>query len=72
MVAIRYIPWTGCKNGSADSYDSRRLSYANTFPDPVKRRIIQSIEIGTGKLRLLSKVRKFEKMGIPHGQPFWS
>ena len=72
MVAIRYIPWTGCKNGSADSYDSRRLSYANTFPDPVKRRIIQSIEICTGKLRLLSKVRKFEKMGIPHGQPFWS
>ena len=25
----------------------------------------------TGKLRLLRKVRQFEKMGIPVGQPFW-
>ena len=72
MGAIPYIPWPGRKNRSADAYDSRRLSYANTFPDPVRRRIIQAIEICTGKLRLLSKVRKFETMGIPYGQPFWS
>ena len=72
MVAIQYIPWTGIKPNSENAYDSRRLSYAATFPNPFKRRVIQTMEICTGKLRLLSKVRKFESMGIPYGQPFWS
>ena len=52
-------------------YDRRKLSYANTFTNPVQRNTIKTLELMTGKLRLLRKVRKFEKMGIPIGQPFW-
>ena len=53
-------------------YDSRRLSYANTFNSPIKRVIIKAIEMVTAKPTLLRKVRAFEKAGIPFGQPFWS
>ena len=52
-------------------YDRKKLSYANTFTNPVQRNIIKTLELLTGKLRLLRKVRQFEKMGIPVGQPFW-
>ena len=52
-------------------YDRRKLSYANTFTNPVQRNIIKTLELLTGKLRLLRKVRQFEKIGIPVGQPFW-
>ena len=52
-------------------YDRRKLSYANTFTNPFQRNIIKTLELLTGKLRLLRKVRQFEKMGIPIGQPFW-
>ena len=52
-------------------YDRRKLSYANTFTNPVQRNIIKTLELLTGKLRLLRKVRQFEKMGIPVGQLFW-
>ena len=52
-------------------YDRRKLSYANTFTNPVQRNTIKTLELLTGKLRLLRKVRQFEKMGIPIGQPFW-
>ena len=52
-------------------YDRRKLSYANTFTNPVQRNVIKTLELFTGKLRLLRKVRQFEKMGIPVGQPFW-
>ena len=52
-------------------YDRRKLSYANTFTNPIQRNIIKTLELLTGKLRLLRKVRQFEKMGIPVGQPFW-
>lgn len=52
-------------------YDRRKLSYANTFTNPVQRNTIKILELLTGKLRLLRKVRQFEKMGIPVGQPFW-
>ena len=60
------------QNISAERYDRRRLSYANTFTNPVQKRIIQSIELLTGQLKLLKCVRKFERLGIPYGQPFWS
>lgn len=53
-------------------YDRRKLSYANTFTNPFQRNTIKTLELLTGKLRLLRKVRQFEKMGIPFGQPFWS
>ena len=52
-------------------YDRKKLSYANTFTNPLQRNIIKTLELLTGKLRLLRKVRQFEKMGIPVGQPFW-
>ena len=53
-------------------YDRRQLSYANTFTNPAQRNTIKTLELLTGKLRLLRKVRQFEKMGIPVGQPFWT
>lgn len=53
-------------------YDGRRLSYASTFTDPVQRRIIQSIELATAKFGLLRLIRRFEAMGVPHGQAFWT
>ena len=46
-------------------YDRRKLSYANTFTNPIQRNTIKTLELLTGKLRLLRKVRQFEKMGIP-------
>ena len=52
-------------------YDRRQLSYANTFTNPIQRNTIKTLELMTGKLHLLRKVRQFEKMGIPVGQPFW-
>ena len=52
-------------------YDRKKLSYSNTFTNPVQRNTIKTLELLTGKLRLLRKVRQFEKMGIPVGQPFW-
>ena len=60
------------QNISSERYDRRRLSYANTFKNPFQKRIIQSIELLTGQLKLLKCVRKFESLGIPYGQPFWS
>ena len=60
------------QDSSSERYDRRRLSYANTFKNPVQKKIIQSIELLTGQLKLLKCVRKFERIGIPYGQPFWS
>ena len=53
-------------------YDKRRLSYANTFPNPAKRGVIRTLEWMTGKLRLLRLIRKFETQGVETGQGFWS
>ena len=52
-------------------YDRRRLSYSGTFDNPVQRKAIQAIELATGKLRLLSLIRRFEAMGVPEGQAFF-
>ena len=52
-------------------YDRRRLSYANTFANPVQRGTIHALEMVTGKLHLLRLIRRFEAMGVPRGQPFW-
>lgn len=53
-------------------YDARRLSYANTFSDPSKVAIIRTIEWFTGKLLLLRRIRRFERMGAPMGQAFFT
>ncbi|WP_425092754.1 lysophospholipid acyltransferase family protein [Tropicimonas sp. S265A] len=55
----------------AEPYDGRNLSYARTFTDPRAAAIIRSIEMLTGKLRLLRLIRIFERQGVPHGQAFW-
>lgn len=62
------------KVGDADfvPYDARRLSYANTFSDPSKVFFIRAIEWVTGKLLLLHRIRKFERMGAPTGQAFFT
>lgn len=52
-------------------YDGRRLSYATTFTNPVQQRAIQAIELATAKMGLLRRIRRFEAMGVPHGQAFW-
>ncbi|WP_298859951.1 lysophospholipid acyltransferase family protein [uncultured Sulfitobacter sp.] len=52
-------------------YDRRSLSYASTFDDPWKSRMISVMELFTGKLRILQMIRKFEKRGAPSGQQFW-
>ncbi len=57
---------------SEQPYDRRRLSYANTFTNPVARRLIQTLELFTGKFRLLRLIRRFEDKGVPHGQEFWA
>ena len=52
-------------------YDRRRLSYATTFDNAFQRHVIQTMEFFTGKLKLLRLIRRFEAMGVPHGQGFW-
>ncbi|MBN2907150.1 MAG: lysophospholipid acyltransferase family protein [Rhodobacteraceae bacterium] len=52
-------------------YDGRRLSYANTFSNPLQVRSIQAMELLTGKLTLLRRIRRFEALGVPDGQAFW-
>ncbi|MCV2881592.1 lysophospholipid acyltransferase family protein [Actibacterium sp. XHP0104] len=56
---------------ASDPYDKRRLSYANTFTNPFKANTIRVMEWTTGKLKLLRLIRRFEAMGVPHGQAFW-
>lgn len=60
------------ENLADQPYDKRRLSYANTFENPVQVGIIHAMEALTGKLRLLRLIRKFEAMGVPDGQAFWA
>lgn len=56
---------------SFQHYDRSSLSYASTFDDPWKSRVISMIEMMTGKLQILRMIRKFEKRGTPSGQAFW-
>lgn len=53
-------------------YDKRRLSYSNTFPGFWSKTLIRIMEWLTGKLTLLKRIRRFEKIGAPHGQGFWT
>ena len=57
---------------SDQAYDRRRLSYATTFTNPVQQKIIQTMELVTAKMHLLRRIRRFEAMGVPHGQGFWN
>ncbi|MEM1101878.1 MAG: acyltransferase, partial [Pseudomonadota bacterium] len=53
-------------------YDGRRLSYATTFTNPWQQVMIRAIELATAKMSLLRKIRQFEAMGVPQGQPFFT
>lgn len=61
----------GSEQVSFTKYDRRSLSYASTFEDPWKSRMISIIELMTGKLQILRMIRKFEQRGAPGGQAFW-
>ncbi len=52
-------------------YDKRKLSYANTFPNPWKANTIRALEWMTGKFWLLRLIRRFEAEGVATGQAFW-
>jgi len=54
-----------------EKYHRSSLSYASTFDDPWKSRMISTIEMFTGKLKILRMIRKFERRGAPSGQAFW-
>ncbi|WP_259993469.1 lysophospholipid acyltransferase family protein [Sulfitobacter sp. S190] len=56
---------------SFTKYDRSSLSYASTFEDPWKSRMISVIELLTGKLKILRMIRAFERRGAPSGQAFW-
>ena len=60
--------------GRADyhPYDKRKLSYATTFTNPWKAGTIRGMEWLTGKVTLLRLIRRFERMGVPDDQAFWS
>lgn len=52
-------------------YDKRKLSYAQTFQEPWRIRTIRAVELMTGKLPLLRKIREFEARGVVGGNEFW-
>jgi putative hemolysin len=62
---------TGDGTVTFTKYDRRSLSYASTFDDPWKARVISAMELFTGKLKILRLIRKFERRGTPSGQAFW-
>ena len=52
-------------------YDKKKLSYATTFTNPWQANTIRTLEWLTGKIALLRRIRRFERMGVPEGQAFW-
>ncbi|WP_339819133.1 lysophospholipid acyltransferase family protein [Sulfitobacter dubius] len=62
---------TGDGTVTFTKYDRRSLSYASTFDDPWKARVISAMELFTGKIKILRLIRKFEQRGTPSGQAFW-
>lgn len=54
-----------------ERYDTRLISYATTFDNPVQSFLIRSMEWMTGKVTLLRLVRHYERTGRVDGQAFW-
>ena len=52
-------------------YDKRKLSYAGTFTNPWQSFVIRTMEWCTGKIKLLRRIREFERIGPARGQKFW-
>jgi len=59
-------------SGHTRVYDRASLTYANSFENPWTRNTIKAIEWLTGKISIIRRVRRFEKMGEFKGQAFWS
>ena len=53
-------------------YDSRNLTYSNTFDSTVKRNTIRTIEWLTGKLSIIRMLRAFQKSGPHERRQLWS
>jgi len=53
-------------------YNSRNLSYATTFGNPIQHAIIRAMEWVLAKPKLLQLVRQYEAEGVRHGQAFWT
>lgn len=65
-------PTQGGGLASDQPYDGRKLSYATTFTDPRQQVMIRAIELATAKMSLLRRIRRFEAMGVPYGQAFFT
>lgn len=62
----------GVEAHTAEVYDRRTLTYANSFDDPWTARAIKAIEWCSGKLTILRMVNRFEKKNADYrGQKFW-
>ncbi|WP_373355771.1 lysophospholipid acyltransferase family protein [Pseudoroseicyclus sp. CXY001] len=53
-------------------YDRASLTYSETFDSAFKRNAIKTIEWMTGKIEILRRVRRFEKLGATPGAAFWT
>ncbi len=52
-------------------HEKRDLTYANSFDNRFQAGVIRAVEWLTGKLSLISMVRRFEKAGGGEGLAFW-
>ncbi|MEM6478531.1 MAG: lysophospholipid acyltransferase family protein [Pseudomonadota bacterium] len=52
-------------------YDKRKLTYAHSFNSRWQSIVIRSLEWCTGKIKLLRRIREFERIGPAAGQKFW-
>ncbi|MEM8592247.1 MAG: lysophospholipid acyltransferase family protein [Pseudomonadota bacterium] len=52
-------------------FDKRKLTYAGSFTNPVQSTIIRAMEWCTGKVPMLRRIRRFERIGPATGQKFW-
>ena len=65
------IPGVAEPTAQHEVYDRRKLTYSETFDSSVKRTTIRVIEWMTGKIKVLRRVRVFERAGAPKGPGFW-
>ena len=65
-------PPTAAPEAEYVPYDRTKLSYAGTFTDPLRATVIRTMEWLTGKIRLLSLIRRFEREGVEEGQAFFT
>ncbi len=56
---------------TAHTYSKRDLTYANTFDNAFQATLIRTIEMLTGKMKVLRMIRTFERNGAPTGIDFW-